>query len=33
MSAFSLDKSLDQMWDRMVLHFFQENDIDYEESF
>ena len=32
-STFSLDKSLDQMWDRMVLCFFQENDIDYEESF
>mgnify|MGYP006865390076 CR=1 FL=1 len=30
-STFSLDKSLDQMWDRMVLQFFQENDIDCED--
>lgn len=30
--TFTLDKSLDQMWDKMVLHFFQENDIDYEDA-
>lgn len=31
-NTFSLDKSLERMWDQMVLRFFQEHDIDCEEA-
>lgn len=29
---FTMDRSLDQMWDQMVLRFFQERDIDHEDG-
>lgn len=32
MGAFTLDKSLDRLWDQMALRFFQERDIDYDEG-
>ena len=28
----TLDKSLDRLWDQMVLHFFDEQDIEYEDG-
>lgn len=31
-SVFTLDKSLDRLWDQMVLHFFEEHEMDYEDG-
>lgn len=32
LKVFTMDKSLDQMWDQMVLRFFQKLGIEYEEG-
>lgn len=32
LGVFTMDKSLDRMWDQMALRFFRELDIDYEEG-
>ena len=32
LKVFTMDKSLDQMWDQMVLRFFQKMGIEYEEG-
>lgn len=31
-SAFTLDKTLDRLWDQTVKRFFDEQDIDYEDG-
>lgn len=32
MNTFTLDKSLEKMWDQMMLRFFLEHDIDCEDA-
>lgn len=31
-SSFTLDKSLERLWDRMVIQFFHKRGIDYEDG-